>query len=304
MIVRPRPNWLRMLFVWRGSVLDRILPQLAVTTLWAAAVTLTQASFFGLQLNLTVAPFTLLGIALAIFLGFRNSVSYERFWEARKLWGAVLNDARSLTRQVSSLSGADPAIRQRFAHGVIAFVYALKHQVRGTQAQADLDRLLAPEWRQRVTAARFKPALILLLLGDALGELHKNKQISPLMLPAMDRHLGQLNEALGGCERIAGTPIPFAYSVILHRTVYLYSFLLPLGLVDTIGLLTPLIVAFISYTFFALEALAEEIQDPFGTEPNDLALDAMAVMIETTVREMLGETVLPEPPTPKNCVLL
>ncbi|PPE73901.1 hypothetical protein C3942_10905 [Solimonas fluminis] len=292
MIVRPRLHWLRMLFVWRGSVLGRILPQLALTTGLAAAVTAVDGVVFGFRINLTVAPFTLLGIALAIFLGFRNSVSYDRWWEARKLWGAVLNDARSLARQVQSLADTDEATRRRFALGVIAFVHALKHQLRETPAETDLARLLPPEWLPRVAAARYKPAVILVMLGGLLRGLRFEE---PVRILAMDGHLGRLNESLGGCERIASTPIPFAYSVILHRTAYLYSFLLPFGLVGTVGAPTPLIVAFVSYTFFALEALAEEIQDPFGMEHNDLALDAMSVMIETTVLEMLGETRLPDP---------
>lgn len=303
MIVRPRQHWLRMLFVWHGSVLGRILPQLAVVILWSLCVALAQGTLLGFKIDLTIAPFTLLGIALAIFLGFRNSVSYDRYWEARKLWGALLNDSRSLTRQIMSLTDADIAVQRRFAYGAIAFVHALKHQLRDTAADADLARCLPPPWQARVQSARFKPAVILILLADVVRELRQNGQLSPMLAPAIDRHLSQLNEALGGCERIASTPIPFAYSVILHRTAYLYSFLLPFGLVHSIGLLTPLIVAFVSYTFFALEALAEEIQEPFGTEPNDLALDAMSVMIESTVREMLGEIDLPEAVTAKNYIL-
>ncbi len=100
---------------------------------------------------------------------------------------------------------------------------------------------------------------------------------------------GPVDRALGGCERIASTPIPFTYAVIIHRTIFLYSVLLPFGLIDSIGPMTPVIVAFIGYTFFALEALAAEIEEPFGTEQNDLALDTMSRMIESTLREMLGE---------------
>ncbi|AXQ27620.1 hypothetical protein D0B54_02540 [Solimonas sp. K1W22B-7] len=300
MIVRSRLHWLRMLLVWRGSVLGNILPQLAATTLLAVAVTLTDGVVAGFKVGLTVAPFTLLGIALAIFLGFRNSVSYDRWWEARKLWGAVLNDARALTRQVLSLADADAPTQQRFVYGVVAFVHALKHQLRETDASADLTRLLPPEWKDRVIAARYKPAVILAMLGKMLPGL---RLMDSPRLVALDVHLSRLNESLGGCERIASTPMPFAYTVIVHRTAYLYSFLLPFGLVDTVGVMTPLIVAFVSYTFFALESLAEEIQEPFGVENNDLALDAMSVMIETTVREMLGETDLPAPVVAEGFVL-
>ena len=98
---------------------------------------------------------------------------------------------------------------------------------------------------------------------------------------------------LAGCERIANTPIPFTYSVIIHRIIYLYCLLLPFGLLDSTGVMTPVIVAFIAYTFFALEALGAEIEEPFGTEPNDLPLDALAWTIEATLRESLGETDLP-----------
>ena len=300
MIVRPRLHWLHMLVVWRGSVLGSILPQLAATTLLAIAVTWSGGVVAGFKVHLTVAPFTLLGIALAIFLGFRNSVSYDRWWEARKLWGAVLNDARALTRQALSIADADEPTRQRFVYAIAAFVHALRHQLRDTDPSTDLARLLPPQWQQRVTAARFKPAVILVMLGGMLRELRIAD--SPRLV-AMDAHLSRLNESLGGCERIAGTPMPFAYTVIVHRTAYLYSFLLPFGLVDTVGAMTPVIVAFVSYTFFALESLAEEIQEPFGMENNDLALDAMSVMIETTLREMLGEGDLPAPVVAENYLL-
>ena len=112
----------------------------------------------------------------------------------------------------------------------------------------------------------------------------------------MEQPLGRLTEALGGCERIASTPIPFTYSVIIHRTIYSYCLLLPFGLVDAIGPMTPVIVAFIAYTFFALEALGSEIEEPFGTAANDLALDQLCWTIETAVLESLGRSGDAPPP--------
>jgi len=119
----------------------------------------------------------------------------------------------------------------------------------------------------------------------------------------LDRSLSGLNDALGGCERIAYTPLPFTYSVILHRTVYLYCMMLPFGLLDAIGIMTPLMVTFVAYTFFAIEALSDEIEEPFGTMPNDLALDAMAVNVESALLEMLGDRELPEPRKPVDYLL-
>jgi putative membrane protein len=106
---------------------------------------------------------------------------------------------------------------------------------------------------------------------------------------AFDDNFNKLSDIVGGCERIASTPIPYTYNVLLHRTVYMYCFLLPFGFVDSIGWFTPLIVIFITYTFIALEAIANEIEEPFGTEPNDLALNEMSRMIETTLLELAGE---------------
>jgi putative membrane protein len=308
MIVRPRPHWLRMLFVWRGSVLPDILPQLLWTTAFAVLVTVLHGRLFQWKVPLNFVPFSLIGLTLAIFLGFRNGTSYARYWEARTLWGTLLNETRTLVRQLLTLTdtpvpqSAHQAAHQATAIGLpaarlIAFVHALRHQLRGSDPAADLARLLPPEDCARLQAARFKPAMLLLMVGEWLHALRRQGELDPMLAQAMEVPLGRLTEALGGCERIAGTPIPFTYAVIIHRTIYLYCVLLPFGLVDAIGAMTPVAVAFIAYTFFALEALGAEIEEPFGTQPNDLALDAMSRTIEATLREMMGEP-QPLPPAP------
>lgn len=303
MIVRERPNWFGMMLVWRGSVLPVILPQLVLTAAFATLVTLLHGELFSFKVTLTFVPFSLIGIAIAIFLGFRNSASYDRFWEARKQWGALLIHARSLARQALTLQD-DPVAAREIIHATIAFTHALRHQLRDTDALPDLRKTLPADFVDgTLAAARFRPALILLHIGEQIAELRRSGRIDPILVTAMERHLDALSDVLGACERLAGTPLPFTYSVILHRTIYLYCFLLPFGLVDSIGVLTPLIVAFLAYTFYALEALSDQLEEPFGTEANDLALDAMATMIETTLREMLGESDLPEPPAAKAYLL-
>ena len=176
MIVRPRSHWLRMLFTLRGSVLMDIASQLLIAIGFAVIVTVLHGRLFLWKVTLTFVPFSLIGLTLAIFLGFRNNTSYARYWEARVLWGTLLNDSRALARQA-------------------------------------------------------------------------------------------------------------------------------LTLVDSIGVMTPVIVGFIAYTFFAPEALSSQIEEPFGTEPNDVALDALAMGIEASLRETLGETDLPPPSQPVNYVL-
>lgn len=302
MIVRPRPNWFRMLLVIRGSVLPAILPQLLLTMAFAAAVTVWHGRLLVWKVSLTFVPFSLIGLTLAIFLGFRNNTSYARYWEARVLWGMVLNDTRSLARQALTL--VDNTTQTTvFVHRLIAFVHALRHQLRGTPADADLAHWLSEEERARLAGACFKPAAILLMLGEWLRDRRQEGVLSPPLAQAMEVPMGRLCDALGGCERIASTPIPFTYAVIIHRTVYFYCLLLPFGLVDSIGAMTPVVVTFIAYTFFALEALSSEIEEPFGTEPNDLALTAMSHSIEASLLEMLGARNLTPATQPNDYVL-
>lgn len=155
----------------------------------------------------------------------------------------------------------------------------------------------------RVTAARFGTAVILLGLSQRLVAAQQAGAFSELQWQAMDRNLHLLTEAGGACERIAVTPIPYTYRVLMNRTVMVYCLLLPIGLSTTIGWLTPLVATFIAYTYLALDVIGDQIEEPFGTEPNDLALDAMCHGIELTACEMVGESPLGQAPQPTDYVL-
>ena len=290
-----------MLFVLRGSVLPDILPQLFAATVLAALVAAVNGQILRWKVPLNFVPFSILGLTLAIFLGFRNSTSYARYWEARTLWGTLLNETRTLVRQSLTLSTV-PDSAPELAHVLAAFVHALRHQLRGTDPDADMRRLLGEAVAAELVPARFKPAMLLLRAGRWIGERRAEGTLAEVLVPALEVPLGKLSEALGGCERLAATPIPFTYAVIIHRTIYLYVLLLPFGLVDATGPMTPVVVAFVAYTFFALEALGAEIEEPFGTEPNDLALDAMCSTIEASLRELVGEVPVPPPAVPSSFV--
>ncbi len=290
MIIKPKENWFKMLFVWNGSVLPRILPRLLLLFVISALIVYFKGTFFSYKIPLNPAPFTLFGIALAIFLGFRNNVAYDRFWEARKLWGALLNDMRSLARQAVAMSGYPIASEEvsTFVKYLITFVYTLKHQLRHTDACDDLRKRLPRALVDQVNAARYKPIIIMKQMAIWVQKAKEDGKIDTIIQASFDDNFGKLSDIVGGCERIASTPMPYTYRVLLHRTVYIYCFLLSFGFVDSLGWLTPFIVVFVAYTFVALEAIADEIEEPFGTEPNDLALNEMSKMIETTLLEIAG----------------
>lgn len=282
-----------MLFIWHGSVLPQLVPRLLLLLLLSVLVVYLNGTFYDYKIPLSPAPFTIFGIALALFLGFRNNASYDRFWEGRKLWGALLNDTRSLTRQALTLTGYAPDSKEvvDFADMLIVFTYCLKHQLRKTDATEDIEKRLPADLAHALKHAHYKPVMLMREMGIWVRQARGRGLIDPICQAAMDENLNKLSDIVGGCERIVSTPIPYTYQVLLHRTVYLYCFLLPFGLVDSLGWITPLITVFIGYTFVAFEAIADELEDPFGTEPNDLALNAMCRMIEVTLLEMIGKPV-------------
>jgi ion channel-forming bestrophin family protein len=304
MIIKKKNNWFKMLFEWRGSVLPQLLPRLLLLLLFSFSVVYFKPYLIAYNLHLNPAIFTLFGIALAIFLGFRNSVSYDRFWEGRKLWGALLNDTRSLARQSITLIN-DPSYdvkREHFNNLLIAFVYSLKHQLRATDPTQDLNRLLPAEFAAQLKEVRYKPIIILRELGIWVKNAKAENKLDSVTQLAFEENLNKLSDIVGGCERIASTPIPYTYSVLLHRTVYIYCFLLSFGFVETMGWITPFIIVFIAYTFVALEAIADELEDPFGLQPNDLALDTMAQMIENTLLELNDKKMIPVQNTNSYCI--
>ncbi len=302
MIVRPRPHWLRLLFVRRGSLVRHILSQQLFTVLLACAVVASHGRLYHFKVTLTTSPFSLMGVSLAIFLGFRINASYDRYWEARKLWGAVLVEARNLGRQALTLTAAGADVRP-FVLGLAGFAVTMRNQLRQQAATTGLDGLLPAVLAARLDSLRYPASAVALWLGQELRRFRDEGSLDPMALTSMDGALSQMTAALGGCERIANTPLPFTYSVILHRSTYLYCWLLPFGLVDAIGLLTPLVVAFVSYTFFALEALSDEIEEPFGTMANDLALDAIVAAVHASLCELLGVEPPPQPRPDANFLL-
>lgn len=293
---------MHLLFVRRGSLVSRILPQQLFILALSCGVVLMHGQLFHFKVTLNANPFSLMGVALAIFLGFRINASYDRYWEARKLWGDVLVETRNLARQALTLTARSVESRP-FVLGLIGFSAAMRNQLRHQPPDADLLGLLPAVVIERARVARSAPPLVLLWLGQWLRERREAGQLDIMLAQQMEQSLNQLSSSLGGCERIANTPLPFTYTVILHRSAYVYCALLPFGLVDSIGLMTPLVVSFVSYTFFALEALSDEIEEPFGTMANDLALDALVAGVNASLREMLGEEPPPVPVPDENFLL-
>jgi putative membrane protein len=312
MILRRRPSGLGLFLVLRGSIMPRILPTLIVNIVVATLVTLSHGDLYNVKITLTTIPFTLIGLPLAIFLGFRNNAAYDRFWEGRRLWGELVNRSRSFARQCASLI-AYPAparasdglgdVRVRMVYRAIAFAHALRCELRDKDSGADLRGLLLPDEFGQMAKAFNKPGFLMRQMGMDLGLCLNEGRIDSCLAASIDATLSAMTASATSCERIKNTPIPFSYTLLLHRTAYVYCFLLPFGLVDSIGFMTPFVVAIVAYTFFGLDALGDEIEEPFGLAANDLPLDAICRAIEIELRESLHDAHVPAPLAPVNYCL-
>lgn len=279
-----------MLFVWNGSVLPKILPRLLFFLLLSVVVCYFKPFLLAHGATLNPIVFTFFGVALALFMGFRNGASYERFWEGRRLWGALVTDSRSLARQTLTLTLYDnrsPATQQMIRY-IIALPYALMHQLRQQDPRPDLQRILGTDFTPTLQNAHFKPVMLTTAMGSWIQKARSDNQTDPIQQVQFDNNINRLSDIIGGCERISNTPLPYSYSVLLHRTIYMYCFLLPFGLVETMGWIMTVVVLFVAYMFVALDAIADELEDPFGLEPNDLALGALCNSIEHSICELSG----------------
>jgi putative membrane protein len=310
MIVRNRPSAFRLFFIMRGSIVPRIKWQVLCTVGVAVLVTMAHGTLFNHKVTLTPIPFSLIGLALAIFLGFRNTASYDRWWEGRKLWGELVIHTRSLGRLIVNHvrpmpgdAGLDAGRPRIMVRRLIAFTYVLKHHLRGTRddqsgAYLSDDDVLA------VAGSINVPDKLLRLMSRDVAALAANGRLDPMLVAQIEDNLTALAGVQAGCERIRHTPLPFSYSLLLHRTAYLYCFALPFGLVDTTGFMTPFVVGLVSYTFFGLDAIGDEIEEPFGLLHNDLPLDAMCRRVEIDLLEATGEADLPAPLQPVDYCLM
>ena len=302
MLVLKKNRWLSLLFVLRGSTLPKIWMRLSAVTIVAVVVTVLNQRYGYLEVGLTTTPFSLIALALGIFLGFRNNTSYDRFWEGRKLWGRLVNTSRTLARQITTLIGPVrelgeddelATIHRELVHRLVAYVHAFRHHLRDEELFEDALPFLPQQEGEALKGESNVPIAILHGLAKRFRTLYDQGRIHPVHFQVLEESLAQLTDIQGGCERIRSTPIPSSYTVLIHRLVATYVFALPFGLVNTVGVFTPEVTFLVAYAFLGLDAIGDEIEEPFGHEDNDLPLTTLSRMIEVNLRQRVGDTELP-----------
>lgn len=297
MIVRPRPRLRDILFAVRGSILPRIWLHLLLIALVSVFAVIAAWEHPGIFARISAIPFTLVGIALSVFMSFRNSACYDRWWEGRNLWGDAVIACRSIARQVSRLQERDKSIILR---GLCGFSAGLVARLRNEDERQEIKRWCNLE---SASDAPNPTNAVLDYLGRHCLLLMNEKKIDPIHYSVIEEQLTKLSNVQGGCERIASTPVPYAYSLLLHRTALIFCLTLPFALAGSLDWWTLLPVLLVAYTFFGLDALGHELEDPFGLEPNALPLNALSRTIEREMLASLGLKDIPPLLEPQNNVL-
>jgi putative membrane protein len=287
MIVREKPSKLDLILALRGSIVPIIAADVLGLSLVAAALVWIDSRLGALP-HLDATSFTVFGIALSLFLGFRNNAAYERWWEARKLWGGLLADIRSFARE-SAIFVADERLRKELVQTAMAFLHLHRISLRNIPVDESAGALVS-----EFASAPDPPGAALDSLAKHIGASVSEGKIDGFGARSLSERLANMTLQQAGCERIASTPLPYVYSLLIYRTTYLYCLVLPLALFDTSGWMTPLFVAIVAYVFLGLAEVTEELSHPFGTTPNGLPLDAICRTAERAVAGHLDATA-PEP---------
>lgn len=302
MIVRPRPGVMNLLFTLRGSVVPTIAPRVLFVFVLSAVIGWLHHVMPQHFRPVNAVPFTLLGLALSIFLGFRNNACYDRWWEGRRQWGQLLSETRILAREIITILPDQPGLHQRLVRRLVAFAHALRAQLRATGDDIAREWLPPEDW-PAITLCRSRPDAILLAQAHDLRPLLGTGALPDMLYRILSDRMESMTNIHSACERLRGTPMPYTYSLLLHRTAWLFCLFLPLGLVGTLGLATPIATTILAFAFFGLDALGEELEEPFRLTQNALPLDAIVRLIEIAALEALGEPNLPHPLEPDRYVL-
>jgi len=287
MILRDKPRLVDLLFAVRGSIVPLIAPGVLFLMGFAAAMVWLHREF-GLFPGVDAVGFTVFGIALSLFLGFRNNAAYDRWWEARRLWGGLLADLRSLARELE-IAWNDPAAR----HAVLRLALAFLHLHRANLRRLDSDPA-ALRYAGELADAAHPPCAALDRMAALVADAHRAGAIDGFGARMLGERLASMAAQQAGCERIAGTPLPYVYSLLVYRTTYAYCLLLPLALMGPAGWMTPVFVGIVAYVFLGLAEVTEELSHPFGTTANALPLDTICRAAEISLAPHLGEA--PPPP--------
>ena len=244
--------------------------------------------YFNVHYPGATAIHSLLGVVLGLFLVFRTNTAYDRWWEGRKQWGSLVNVSRNLAMKMNTALGEDhEEDKEFFAKMISNFVFSMKEHLREGTIIDEIQEVKGGNLKETLPSLSHPPLHIVNLMYERLTQLHKNGVINGEQLIVIDQDGKELMNVIGACERIKTTPIPYSYNMYIKKFIFLYSISLPFGIMSITHFWTVPIVTVIFYLLVSTELIAEEIEDPFGWDDNDLPTDKISAKIRLNVEEVL-----------------
>jgi putative membrane protein len=291
---QPQRFWKEAL-MFRGSASPRVIADVLRFGALAGVVSLLAwliEQQFPITVGLAVAPFEIIGAALSLLLILRTNSGYDRWWEARKLWGQIVNQSRNLAISALAYGPRDRQWREEFIRWAAAFPHVARVTLREQKPGDELDALVGPEQARRVAESAHMPSFVAWRLGRLLQTASESHRMNEFAFLRVDHERALLMEHIGACERILRTPLPLVYSIKIRRFLLLFLLTTPLVLLhrlETMWLVPPMTML-IAYPLLALDRIGAELQNPFGeTNLNHLPLTQLTAMIEGNLLGLLHD---------------
>lgn len=276
-------------------IFGKITKELIIVTFYAVGIVILYENYHFTRISIPIAVPALLGTVISLLLAFRSNQAYDRWWEARILWGAIVNDSRTLARQMLYFiddpyySAEIQIFKERFIKRQIAWCYGLSQSLRHTNPTLGLDRLMREEELEFIRKYKNVPMSILELHARDIQRATKEGWINTYQQVELDKTLTNLCDRMGGSERIKNTIFPVTYSTYINMTINLFIVMLPFGLIEFFGYFEIPIVIAISASFLLIEKMAIHLQDPFENKPTDTPTTAISRTIERDLCQMLND---------------
>lgn len=287
MVIYNPKDWWKLIFSFHKSDTFRItLPGIIGIAIYTAIIVYSEVEIFHLSFKNTTNIHALVGFALSMLLVFRTNSAYDRWWEGRKAWGGFVNSSRNFASKISTYLNNDE--QKQYIHFLLQnyFIAVKEHLRDGVQS----DELVAHGQYQPdvLMHESHVPNHIMHKLFKAIHASHQKGELTDHQLLMMNAELQSFTDNLGVCERIKKTPIPYSYNLFLKKMIFIYIASMPFGFAMDFGYWSVIIIAFIFYVFASIELLAEEIEDPFGNDANDLPTDDIAQGIRSNLKQILS----------------
>jgi putative membrane protein len=279
--------WVRHIFhIAKSDTLQILWKEMLLLGIVTTAITYVEINYFDdiHFLSEITGVYSLVGFVLSLLLVFRTNTAYDRWWEGRKKWGEMVNHSRNLAAKVDSKI-SNPLSREKFRRWIVNYPFVLKEHLRDGVIKEELTG--DAQEIDKIVGASHPPTQLTAMMYGELKELKKQGELSEEEYLVFNQNMNALLDITGACERIKNTPIPYSYSLFLKKFIFIYVTTLPLAFVPTFGYGTALIAIFVFYVLVSIEVLAEEIEDPFGKDDNDLPTDDLCKKIKANVEDLL-----------------